>query len=61
MVDEEAPSDVLVSAETRRSALSRRDYLVGIGLLMVVVFLWTSSNFVTQVRHEYVSDDDLYL
>lgn len=28
----------------------RRDYLVGIGLLLVVVFLWTASNFVTQVR-----------
>ncbi|TFY83768.1 hypothetical protein EWM64_g233 [Hericium alpestre] len=26
----------------------RRDYAIGIGLLLVVVFLWTSSNFVTQ-------------
>ena len=29
---------------------ARRDYVVGIGLLLVVVFLWTSSNFITQVR-----------
>ncbi|KAI0673464.1 hypothetical protein C8Q78DRAFT_1185476 [Trametes maxima] len=30
------------------AAASRRDYLVGIFLLLVVVVLWTSSNFVTQ-------------
>jgi hypothetical protein len=34
-------------------ALSRiqatRDYALGIGLLLIVVILWTSSNFVTQV------------
>ncbi|KAI0652199.1 hypothetical protein C8Q79DRAFT_1005424 [Trametes meyenii] len=30
------------------AAASRRDYLVGILLLLVVVVLWTSSNFVTQ-------------
>ncbi|KAI0271335.1 hypothetical protein BC834DRAFT_858956 [Gloeopeniophorella convolvens] len=28
--------------------LARSDYAVGIGLLLIVVFLWTSSNFVTQ-------------
>lgn len=27
----------------------RRNYVIGIGLLLVVVFLWTSSNFLTQV------------
>jgi len=27
----------------------RREYLVGIGLLLVVVFLWALANFVTQV------------
>jgi hypothetical protein len=27
----------------------RKAYAIGIGLLLVVVFLWTSSNFVTQV------------
>lgn len=27
----------------------RKDYVIGICLLLVVVFLWTSSNFVTQV------------
>ena len=30
--------------------LARRDYAVGICLLLLVVFLWTTSNFVTQVR-----------
>lgn len=29
---------------------ARRQFMVGVVLLMVVVFLWTSSNFVTQVR-----------
>lgn len=32
-----------------RPVLDRREYAVGILLLLVVVFLWTSSNFVTQV------------
>ena len=26
-----------------------KDYLIGIGLLLVVVVLWTSSSFITQV------------
>ena len=30
----------------------RREYLVGIVLLLIVVFLWALSNFVTQVRVE---------
>lgn len=29
--------------------LKKRDYAIGIGLLLIVVFLWTLSNFVTQV------------
>ncbi|KAI8980684.1 hypothetical protein BD414DRAFT_492946 [Trametes punicea] len=33
---------------SRRQIASRRDYLTGILLLLVVVVLWTSSNFVTQ-------------
>lgn len=33
--------------------LARRDYAVGVCLLLVVVFLWTASNFVTEVRLEY--------
>ena len=28
----------------------RREYLVGIALLLIVVFLWALSNFITQVR-----------
>ncbi|KAJ6503418.1 vacuolar membrane protein [Mycena vitilis] len=39
-----------------RRALSRlkatRDYAVGIGLLLIVVILWTSSNFVTQGMYQ---------
>lgn len=30
--------------------IARRNYAVGICLLLLVVFLWTTSNFVTQVR-----------
>jgi hypothetical protein len=33
-----------------RLARPRENYLVGILLLLVVVFLWTASNFVTQVN-----------
>lgn len=36
-----------VSPASRRLAWS--DYTVGICLLLLVVFLWTGSNFVTQV------------
>lgn len=31
------------------STLAKKDYAIGICLLLVVVCLWTSSNFVTQV------------
>lgn len=31
------------------SKRKRREYTIGIGLLLCVVFLWTASNFVTQV------------
>jgi solute carrier family 35 protein F5 len=62
---EQAPSELhemetLGSTRTRSRSLGKlvslgsftmnRDYAVGIGLLLIVVFLWTSSNFVTQVR-----------
>ena len=30
--------------------LNRKNYFIGIGLLLIVVLLWTLSNFVTQVR-----------
>ncbi len=38
----------------RSHAAIRRDYVVGILLLLVVVVLWTSSNFVTQVSNSMV-------
>ena len=41
---------------TRSSSPARlngADYVVGILLLLVVVFLWTASNFVTQVRTSF--------
>lgn len=31
-------------------ALHKNDYVVGIGLLLLVVLLWTLSSFLTQVR-----------
>lgn len=36
------------------SKRKRREYTIGIGLLLCVVFLWTASNFVTQVREQLV-------
>ena len=39
------------AAKTIRTLVKeRREYLVGIALLLIVVFLWALSNFVTQVR-----------
>ena len=35
------------SAAGRRGVAARRDYLVGIALLILVVLLWTASNFLT--------------
>ncbi len=42
-----SPAGKGMSPASRRLAWS--DYTVGICLLLVVVFLWTGSNFVTQV------------
>jgi hypothetical protein len=46
------PASTLSEKTLSRMSLARKDYLIGIALLLVVVFLWTSSNFVTQVRFE---------
>jgi solute carrier family 35, member F5 len=46
----EAATDTQGSASSR-AIRARRNYLVGIGLLLIVVFLWTASNFVTQVSY----------
>lgn len=43
----DTPGDASVFAKLKGL---KRDYVVGIGLLLIVVFLWTSSNFITQVR-----------
>lgn len=32
-----------------QASLNKKDYTLGIGILLIVVLLWTSSNFVTQV------------
>ncbi|KAF9532033.1 vacuolar membrane protein [Crepidotus variabilis] len=40
------------AAETQQRLLERKDYLIGIGLLLIVVLLWTLSNFVTQDLYE---------
>lgn len=37
------------SVEPGRALSATRDYALGIGLLLIVVILWTSSNFITQV------------
>jgi hypothetical protein len=39
------------SSVARARAESKKVYFSGILILFVVVFLWTASNFVTQVRH----------
>lgn len=53
--DSAEPDDSFLHSEIHEneaeSALTRREYIHGIGLLLVVVFLWTSSNFITQVIH----------
>jgi hypothetical protein len=36
-------------------AKDRREYVVGIALLLVVVFLWVLSNFITQVHANHFS------
>lgn len=43
--DEHSPD----AKENDESRPRKKAYAVGIGLLLVVVFLWTSSNFITQV------------
>ena len=40
------------STSPHSPTLKRRDYAIGICLLLIVVFLWTSSNFITQASHD---------
>ncbi|KAJ8521459.1 hypothetical protein ONZ45_g1870 [Pleurotus djamor] len=42
------PTLTTAEAEPKATELKRQDYLLGIALLLLVVFLWTSSNFITQ-------------
>lgn len=44
------PAQQSHSSEVNSKDLKRRDYFIGIGLLLTVVLLWTISNFVTQVQ-----------
>ena len=44
------PSATGKSPAPRKRA--QRDYAVGVCLLLLVVFLWTASNFVTEVRFD---------
>lgn len=50
----DVPTDNSVTDGSRavdsKLLMNRRDYMIGIALLFVVVFLWTSSNFITQVE-----------
>ncbi|KAL0579111.1 hypothetical protein V5O48_002894 [Marasmius crinis-equi] len=52
--DRSSLRSILSTASTSRSPASAKylDYGVGIGLLLVVVFLWTSSSFITQALFE---------
>jgi len=43
--------------ERAKTERSRHDYFVGVCLLLVVVLLWTLSNFVTQVSTVKISED----
>jgi len=43
-----AQSPVMIGKSHVSQKLARRDYAIGICLLLLVVFLWTTSNFVTQ-------------
>lgn len=43
-------SKLIEVTEAVGNTLSHKDYALGIGLLLIVVTLWTTSNFVTQVR-----------
>lgn len=44
------------AAKTIRTLMNdRREYLIGIGLLLIVVFMWALSNFVTQVGDNHFS------
>lgn len=52
-------SSALVSSKTRIN-----DYVVGLGLLLLVVLLWTASSFLTQVSTQESfsgSDTDYFL
>ncbi|KAJ7293692.1 hypothetical protein C8J57DRAFT_1269684 [Mycena rebaudengoi] len=40
------------SVEPGRALSATRDYALGIGLLLIVVILWTSSNFITQGMYQ---------
>ncbi|KAJ3987536.1 hypothetical protein F5890DRAFT_1571625 [Lentinula detonsa] len=40
---------------TNSSHLGKKDYAIGISLLLVVVFLWTTSNYVTQAIVTYLN------
>ncbi|KZS95880.1 hypothetical protein SISNIDRAFT_483301 [Sistotremastrum niveocremeum HHB9708] len=47
-LDRTGNTDQLDIMQPKEIAWHRRDYWIGIGLLLIVVLLWTSSNFVTQ-------------
>lgn len=55
MDSSESSASVPADGRPRRGGPSQRDYLVGIGLLLIVVILWTASNFLTQVRSHQLS------
>lgn len=49
-MDSLSPQSPVIGKSHVSHKLARSNYAIGIGLLLVVVFLWTTSNFITQVR-----------
>ena len=53
--DTPAPPCHIVSGAPSRHSSHRKEYITGVVLLLVVVLLWTSSNFLTQVYFQIFS------
>ncbi|OCH95761.1 hypothetical protein OBBRIDRAFT_787971 [Obba rivulosa] len=45
---EDSEAGLIPKSRSRSRTESRRNYIIGIGLLLIVVVLWTSGNFLTQ-------------
>jgi hypothetical protein len=48
--EESLKSVIIEPVNSHNDINSRRDFVIGLVLLFVVVVIWTASNFITQVR-----------